>query len=143
MRTPSFTALVFWVAIAIGQESQPEVKTDETWSCWESYDTKRKELVRLTVFRDSGIGGLVVAGSRQIADFEVQGFNRRRNFDFSEEEKIHRFAFIIEPVGDGLYYDFSSGGKTACASQSYQCGEIFYWTVLVPPWGCVSRLVCS
>jgi hypothetical protein len=84
----------------------------ESWECQEkSYGNWSKILVQATVGSDRVSGKIHVAGIIHDATFEVNGFNRRWNFDLSDDN-TYDFAFIIKPNGDASYYDFSTEKQT-------------------------------
>lgn len=135
MRILAILALACLALSAVAQEtttpngvSKPPglvlpAKPDETWSCADRFDSPRKELVRLTAYREFAFGVVVVSGISQFAQYQVQGFNRRWDFGALKESGSLPFAFLIEPNGDGAYYDFS-GAAEAKADQLYKCKQV-------------------
>ena len=97
--------------------------TTEKWRCFEylRFDNKAV-LVRLTRETknsvDLGFGEVSVAGVTYQAFFRVAGLDRR--WDFGDEAN---YSFIIQPNGDGAYYDFSNVevGGTTKPSQNFRC----------------------
>lgn len=70
------------------------------------------------------VGEINVAGTSHYGtDFVIEGFNKRWNFGLVDGG-VYRYAFVIKPDGDGLYYDF--GGKTeeVSPSQFFSCIQI-------------------
>ena len=121
--------LIIFVLVAIvtlGVQAQ-EIKdsTTEIWRCFERTDfsnaTVLVELTRVTIDNEKfGVGEVSVAGITYPAIFEVAGLNRRWNFGLDE---LWDYSFIIEPNGDGAYYDFSNveDGDTTKPSQFFAC----------------------
>ena len=58
------------------------------------------------------------------AQFRVDGLDRRWNF--GDDDGAYHFAIVIEPNGDGRYYDFSDvpTGETTGPKQSYYCERV-------------------
>ncbi|MCY4514560.1 MAG: hypothetical protein OXC69_05430 [Candidatus Tectomicrobia bacterium] len=97
----------------------------ETWECYDRFDRVRAPpLVILTRLGglSEGYGQVFVGGEAQPAAFQVQGINRRWDFGCDAERMAHPFAFIIEPDGSGLYYNFlPSSDGVATARDFYDC----------------------
>jgi len=94
----------------------------EIWRCYATTDYKKEKiLVYLTRERMSGgkfeAGVVEVSGTKQLAHFEVEGFNRR--WDLVDS----KYDFIIHPDGDGYYYDLTrlEEGETTKPAQYYTC----------------------
>ena len=106
--------------IVQGQHSGDSMK--ETWQCFDRYSSfSNKVLVTLSGAvrnKNFGLGEVSVAGVIYSASFRVVGFDRR--WDFGDE---YAYAFIIQPDGHGMYYDFSKvkdSGSTG-PSQHFRC----------------------
>lgn len=96
----------------------------ESWVCYNWLDsTKAKPLVSLEGNLEMGIGSVNVAGANHVAEYAVRGLNRRWDFGLSEDAATYDFAFVIEPDGTGLYYDFTLE-PTAKASQRFTCVKV-------------------
>lgn len=91
----------------------------ERWQCFSEQDyLKNEALVELT--RSLLTGVVSVAGTSHIAYFTVAGFDRR--WDFGPDGDSWKYAFIIEPGGSGMYYDFSmSNDGRAKPRQFFNC----------------------
>ena len=107
------------------QAQESEDTTTEIWRCFDWVDFEKKTvLIRLTrVTRhseDLGFGEVSVAGVSYMALFRVTGLDRR--WDFGSDE-LPNYSFIIQPNGDGAYYDFSNVevGGTTKPSQNFTC----------------------
>ena len=121
--------LIIFVLAAVAtfsvQAQEGKDTATEIWRCFDTTDyNKTTVLVRLTrVTRynvDLGIGEVSVAGVTYTAFFRVAGLNRRWNFDSGE---VGNYSFIIQPNGDGAYYDFSNVevGGTTMPNQMFTC----------------------
>ena len=95
----------------------------EAWRCFAPTDFLKEtavvELTRETLDGQAeGVGEVSVAGVAWPAMFRIAGLNRR--WDFGEE---FSYAFVIEPSGQGAYYDFSSveDSDGTGASQFFGC----------------------
>lgn len=112
-------------------KTQQRVRKMDVWNCysirdyrvWQSLTkakldaSKPEVLVVLTRWRDKP-GGLVWAsGNSWTADYGVEGINRRWEFDG------RRYAFILQPNGVALYYDFAFAGDDGKAESrdAFQC----------------------
>ena len=86
----------------------------EEWECVDrSYPRDwSKILVTAKVFEGREFGSIEVAGTTHVAKYKVAGFNRKWDFMPDDEESFD-YAFIIEPNGDGSYYDFSKESRSA------------------------------
>ena len=97
----------------------------ETWQCFDRFDRVRtKPLVTLTrLGGDSDAYGEVsVADETHPAAFRVHGLDWRWDFGCDERDTAYPFAFVIEPDGTGLYYNFRpSGDGTATPSDVFDC----------------------
>lgn len=109
---------VIALAAALSQSALAEVK-EETWVCIESgtYDWN-KILVTAKAQYDISRGTIEVASTTRSTHFQIDGFNRRWNFDL--KEKGYDFSFYIQPDGDGYLINFK-GKTTAEASQYFDC----------------------
>lgn len=88
----------------------------ERWSCHDRF-APEKALIHLT--RGGEAGEITVAGVTRQAQFSVEGVNRRWDFVLGEDMR-YEYALVIEPNGDGAYYDFTADGR-AKPSQQYKC----------------------
>ncbi len=97
-----------------------EAQILETWECTEQYRSEVLVIAHINEGRDTG--SIEVAGTVKNAQFKIDGFDRRWDFDPTEDGAFN-YAFLIMPNGDGSYYDFSSvdSGQTVTASQFYIC----------------------
>jgi hypothetical protein len=93
----------------------------ETWQCWDYFDQSESILVTATVEPGRKKGGIAVAGVMHATVFQVAGFDRRWDFGFSN--KAYQYSFIIEPNGEGKYFDFGKESK-AKPSKLMKCREI-------------------
>ena len=86
----------------------------EEWECVDREYTPdwSKILVRARVLKGRTLGIIDVAGITHGARYQVAGFDRRWDFKPDDEESFD-YAFIIEPNGDGSYYDFSKESRSA------------------------------
>ena len=120
--------LLACIGLAVGttvgvQAQESDGITTEEWRCFDRSDYSMETvIVRLNRVtgdgKTHGLGTVAVAGITHRGAFEVAGFDRRWSFGEDFE-----YVFIIEPSGDGAYYDFSdveAGGKTG-PSQTYSC----------------------
>ena len=130
------------------QPLQPETPTEpmapdaerKPRACYALSDSRKKTpLISLTSgalgFENVALGSVIVSGVLKLAVVRVVGLNLRWDFgDLGlvdallsggvwEEFKQHiQYAFVLEPDGTGLYYDFStSDDGTAKPSQIFQC----------------------
>ncbi len=121
--------LIIFILVAVVtlgvQAQENKDATTETWRCFERTDflntTVLVKLTRVTIDNEKfGYGEVSVAGITYPAIFEVAGFNRRWNFGLDE---MWDYSFVIEPNGDGAYYDFSNveDGDTTTPSQLFTC----------------------
>ena len=118
--------LVAFVTFCV-QAQEKKDSTTETWRCFEITDylqsTVLVKLSRVTIDNQNlGVGEVSVAGITYPALFEIDGFNRRWDFDLVESWN-YSYSFIITPSGDGAYYDFSNveDGDTTTPSQLFNC----------------------
>jgi hypothetical protein len=94
-------------------------KVVETWECTEAYETK--VLVKARIFEGRKYGRIEVAGTEYSSKYQVQGFNRRWDFDPRDDE--FKYALIIKPNGDGLYYEFLEEGGSVSPSMRLKCSN--------------------
>lgn len=139
--------LAMLAAPVVVADSSAEQQNVETWDCKEfgKHNWEEKPvLVKASsiLLRDSDIASLpnelkldnlfkelkerkvrpgfvVVAGTSHNALYSVQGFNRR--WDFGPSDRPGNYAFIIEPDGTGLYYEFMNKNSLAKARQVLTC----------------------
>ena len=109
---------------------QAVTTASETWKCYDMVARDRSDpLVVLngSLRMDSdnpnvGPGTVQLLGLvEHDARFGIAGLNRR--WDFSVDEGAYDFAIVIEPNGDGSYYDFSAvpSGERTRPQQRYSC----------------------
>lgn len=106
------------------QAQEPKQTVIENWRCYGLLDIifEKTVLVKATRIQknglDIGFGEVSVAGITYRAQFRVAGFIRRWNFGDSLN-----YAFMIDPEGNGGYYDFSQlkPGEKTSASRTYYC----------------------
>ena len=127
----------FCLLPAIGQPQEAQSPTIiENWRCLNAmdrfallfggggYDDIPDEMVVVTLTRrsskddKSGFGDVSITGITHRARFSVEGLERR--WDFGENDK---YSFIIDPQGDGAYYDFSNAeeGERVQPSLEFSC----------------------
>ena len=121
-----------------------DVKEWEFWECFESsayalYEAEKRlgrtfserppVLVKLGRKRTSDeesrdlLSGFVrFAENVTFGKFQITGLDRRWDWDI-QSDASYEYSFVIEPNGDGSYYDFSrvESGESAQPSQLYQC----------------------
>ena len=126
MKKMLLVIFILITAVTFGVQAQEsEDTTTEIWRCFDLVDFgKSTVLIRLTrvtrYSEDVGVGEVSVAGVTYMALFQVTGLDRR--WDFGSDE-IPIYSFIIQPNGDGAYYDFSNveAGGTTMPSQNFKC----------------------
>jgi hypothetical protein len=79
----------------------------ESWECKDLLERSSSVLVTATVESGRDKGTISVSGIKHTTAFRVAGFNRRWDFGRSPGGG-YQYAFIIEPNGDGQYYEFNS-----------------------------------
>jgi len=96
----------------------------ETFKCqagtyWSSGD---KVVVIATINEDGVTGTIKVAGTSYDAKYQVNGFDRRWDFDLADDF-TYNYAFLMKASGNATYYDFSDSefGETVQGSQSFFC----------------------
>ncbi len=100
-------------------QGQPENR-GETWRCFKSWQPDTT-LVALT--RQGDIGEVAVSGLTRSARFQVNGLELRWDFGLDDSGN-YEYAFVIQPDGTGLYYDFSrSTDGTASPRQTFDCEQ--------------------
>lgn len=119
------TALGFSVKVVHAQEkTTPQII--ESWECFDRGDhgalglgifkTALVKLKRMKKWVSYEYGVIEMAGSSRKTSFHMSGINRYWGFS----SYGYSYAFVIEPNGYGLYYDFGKK-KRAKASQYYKC----------------------
>ena len=101
----------------------------ETWRCFARNDyNKATALFTLVRVRSgsedliSTYGEVSVAGTTYSTSFRIAGLNRRWDFGSDESRDGYPYAFVIEPDGTGLYFDFStSTDGTAKPRDFFEC----------------------
>ena len=110
-------------------KTQQKVRTKDVWRCYPPVEymawkhlksskySKPRAVVVLTRWRDRPGGQVWASGSTWMADYGIEGINRR--WDFGDG----RYAVILQPDGVGKYYDFAFAGDNGKAEQrdAFQC----------------------
>ena len=110
-------------------KTQQKVRTKDVWRCYPPVEymawkhlksskySKPRAVVVLTRWRDRPGGQVWASGSTWMADYGIEGINRR--WDFGDG----RYAVILQPDGAGRYYDFTFAGDDGKAEQrnAFQC----------------------
>jgi len=122
------------------QELKIRLAIAQTWNCYDALDTYRHKkprlpkdsLIRLkNIEAYSNLAMISLRGNiSHIAKSSIAGFDRRWDFplhvneDSTYKDSAYKYAFIIEPDGTGIYYDFttSEDGK-ASGGAIYKCFE--------------------
>lgn len=110
---------------------QAVTTASETWECYERVSRDRATplvlldgLLRMdSEVPNVGPGTVRLVGLvEHDARFGIAGLNRRWDFSL-DEDGTYDFAIVIEPNGDGSYYDFSrvAAGESTSPSQLYSC----------------------
>ena len=99
--------------------------TDEIWKCSDfGFYGALVSLTRQKIDgEDSGVATVSAAGNTQLAVFRIDGINLRWNFGGQNEKGFYKYSFIIEPNGDGFYFDiaFADEDGIATSSQQFSC----------------------
>ena len=84
-----------------------------------------KIVVTAIVDPDKGDAYVSVAGISHVADYKVQGFNRRWSFGEETDVGFYRYAFIIHPDDSAAYFDFSSAAEDEVipVNQQFVCKQ--------------------
>ena len=109
---------------------QAVTTASETWECFDRFArdgagplVMLDGLLRMdNAIPNIGPGTVRLVGLiEHEAQFRIDGLNRRWNF--GDEDTAYDFAIVIEPNGDGSYYDFSgvAVGESTSPSQLYSC----------------------
>ena len=109
------------------ESMKPDVEI-KRWTCYASSDfRKATPLVSLAYYsgpldENVAMGSLEVFGAFKPAWLRSTGLNLRWNFGDLDDDLAYPYAFVLEPDGTGLYYDFSmSDDGSAKPSQIFQC----------------------
>lgn len=94
----------------------------ESWECRDYSDNWSNILVNAVVFEGRKHGGIVVAGEIYRANYHVDGFIRRWDFNYKAGEG-YTYSFTIEPNGIASYYDFSSRDRV-WSSMHMKCRNV-------------------
>ena len=109
------TTLLFLIAAS---SSSIAKEFSEIWRCKDSLDfSKDKIIVTARINKNQSTGEINVSGITHQTFYQVEGFNRR--WDFGSK---NQYGFIIEPNGDGGYYEFPDEGTTK-ASMHMKCWQ--------------------
>ena len=107
--------LEFFLASTFGSGEQQT----ETWHCFKLFD-RHKAMPLFTLIRMGIVGEVAVAGTAHMEQFQVDGLDRR--WDWNCDEKMCRYSFSISPDGTGRFYDFSvSDDGRAKPRQVFEC----------------------
>ncbi len=90
--------------------SSPSIAREfsEIWKCKDHLDfSKNRVIVTAKIDKNQPTGEITVSGFTHQTFYAVDGFNRRWDFGDSGQ-----YGFIIEPNGDGSYYEFPDEGTT-------------------------------
>ncbi len=92
----------------------------EAWRCFKSWEPDTT-LVALT--RQGDRGEVAVSGLTRSARFRVSGLELRWDYGLDDDGN-YEYAFVVQPDGIGLYYDFSrSADGTASPRQTFDCEQ--------------------
>ena len=109
-----FIALLFTPLTAIA---------GEVWECRDSFSSSVSSVLLYATVDDEKISGTIkVAGTEYYTIYYTSGFNRRWDFDLNKSG-TYKYSLLIEPDGDGIYYDFSSGKKSVKPSMFFKCKQ--------------------
>jgi hypothetical protein len=89
----------------------------ETWSCTTFFGS---EALVVAAHEGGNTGTIAVAGTQHKTRYGVEGFDRRWSFGPVVRDTTPRFLFLVEPDGDGYYFDFAEGPDS---QQRYWCDE--------------------
>ena len=127
MKKKSLVIFTLVATITFGVLAQENKDTTiEKWRCFARMDFTKKdvlvELSRVTNYNEKfGYGEVSVAGITYRAEFYIAGFDRR--WDFGDAGSTWNYSFVINPNGDGAYYDFSNveDGQSTSPNQMFSC----------------------
>ncbi len=110
-----------------GPVTESEYISFETWKCHESYSTESnpKTLVEVGFINEiENLGFILYEGtdSGTVSVYQRRGINHRWDWK-DNSEKRNSYAFVIEPDGTGLFYDFSNVdvGESTNARDVFTC----------------------
>ena len=111
-----------------GAANAQEWETTGKWECQSGayWSQGGAIVVEAIVFEgfELVLGSIYVAGKDHIADYYVEGFNRRWDFGERNEQGNFPYSFVIAPDGEAAYYDFTNADDgMAKPSQSYVCKQ--------------------
>jgi len=113
-------SLLVAFSTANAQDEQEKVVFEcQAGAWWTSGD---EIVLTATMFPGMMIGGIDVAGTSHSTAYRVAGVNRRWDWG-NDGDDSYNYAFVIEPDGTGLYYDFSwtEKGETTNSRQVFSC----------------------
>jgi len=125
-------------AILAGCASNPHVPANQApateadghaFSCRAKFRSNSGQIaVVAKVNSDGETGEVSVSGQTQQARYAVAGFDRRWDFGLDPEGAAN-YAFVIEPSGDGKYFELepsrSVSLKYLVARQYFDCKQIY------------------
>lgn len=91
----------------------------QTWDCYTSYAEVNEGAPVIVSITSKNKGKINVAGITHKADYHVDGFDRRWDF----EDDRGRYSFTLSPDKKGYYFDFTNIKKGAKiqSSMSFFC----------------------
>ena len=112
----AFVAAVALCSVVLADGAKPV----EVWEC-KDFVSPGPVLVTAMVESNRDTGNITVAGVTQATVFNLAGFNRRWDFGLLSDG-TYKYAFVIEPNGDGEYFDFGRE-KNAHPSSLMKCRQ--------------------
>ena len=111
------TAILFLLIFFSATSNAKQV--NELWKCTDKFESD-KVLVKAKVLQERQFGEIDVAGITHLTQYTVQGFKRRWDFDARDDGRF-KYALIIEPNGDGLYYEFPEVSASVSPDITLRC----------------------
>ncbi len=119
---------VRWLRMAADQGNdfaRNDLNGIQIWRCFKAYDSEKATLFKLSRFESPPSlrerGQVMVRTVTHSAKSQINGLNLRWDFG-PDGDDSYGYAFVIEPDGTGLYYDFSgSTDGTAKPRQVFDC----------------------
>ena len=127
-RLPGSAAIFMTLALVAGFVQTTEsanAAEEETWKCCAGIfgALKCRDLppdLTATANRDKGTGVVKLNGIAYDTQFNIEGFTRRWDWDWSEKLGGHQYAFIIDGARNGAYIEFK-GEQSASPSLTFNC----------------------
>ena len=98
----------------------------QTFECRDSwraiFDENAPVLVVATINKDERTGKIKVAGKSFETQYELEGLDHRWDWGSNEEDDGYNYAFVIQPDGDGAYFNFGYEDLTT-ADQVFTCRQ--------------------